>query len=100
MSIAPDCKDSKSVTVSVTHAEFGMGMVIRVQYMFMSNTDCWIKQDSSANLASTPATVGGAGCLFVPNRTILPIDGTCGADLSVIQDSAGGKASLTPARSL
>lgn len=100
MSLAPDCKDAKTVTVSTVHAEFGMGMLIRIQYMFMSNCDVWLKQDSSVNLAASPATIGGAGCIFVPNRTILPIDGSCGADISVIEDSTGGKASLAPARSL
>lgn len=38
--------------------------------------------------------VAGAGSAFLPAKTMVPVDGALGAAISVIQDSAGGKASI------
>lgn len=61
-------------------------------FMFASTTNCWIKQSD----AGTAATAG-AGSMFVPANTIIFIAGKYGLKLSVIRDTADGKASLTPA---
>lgn len=44
---------------------------------------------------TTTATVGN-GSAYLPAGAMVPVDGALGAKVSVIQDSAGGKASITP----
>jgi hypothetical protein len=66
-------------------------------WQFVSNTGCWIRQDSAANLVGTPASAGN-GSMYVPPNTPVILDGINGDDLGVIQDTAPGKASLTKVR--
>lgn len=57
-------------------------------YAFSANTDCWIQQ------GATPTAAKAAGSMFVSKGTIILIDGAQGPELSVVQDSASGAASL------
>lgn len=97
MILSPDITTSVEKAVSGTHIEFGTTMKAGSIWMFVCSTACWIKQGASAALASSPATAA-TGSMFVPATVTIYIDGACGADLSVIQDAAAGKASLTLAR--
>ena len=93
--ILPISASSDHVTISGSSATFGTinAMSPGQFFLYMANTDTWIKQSA----AGTAATAG-AGSMFVPARVGIVIDGLNGAKLSAIEDSAGGAASLTPVR--
>jgi hypothetical protein len=92
--LAPDFNSALAVVVGTTGVEFGATMAPLETWLFSSNTNCWIKQGAHAALVTTPAVAGAAGNVYVAAGVMLPIDGREGADLSVVQDAAGGKASL------
>ena len=49
------------------------------------------------NIATTVAVTGaGSGSMFVPAKVVVDVDAALGAKVSVVQDTAGGNASLTP----
>lgn len=85
----PDITTSIEIAVGASHAEFGSAMAAGQLWEFCSNTNCWIKQGSA------PVASAASGSMFVPALKSVYIDGKFGANLSVIQDSAGGKATLT-----
>lgn len=88
----PNTAASDEIGVIVTSVTFGtLLMVVRSFYLFTCTTNCWIKQSD----AGTAATVG-AGSMFWPANVPLFLAGKYGAKLSVIRDTADGKASLTP----
>lgn len=89
--LAVDISTSKQVTVSATSAAFGTTMLASQKWLFISSTNCWIKQGA----AGPTAVAGTNGNMFVPAGYPQPIDGACGVDLAVVQDTTGGKASLT-----
>lgn len=84
---------AKTVVVSGTHAEFSAGMINGPNqfWAFSSSTNCWIAQSNSPS-----ASAGAAGNSFVGAGRVVYLDGRNGSDVSVVQDTAGGKASLTP----
>lgn len=59
-------------------------------WIYVANTDSWIAQGAS------PTASAGAGSMFVPARLPVLVDGANGSHVSVIRDSADGRASLTP----
>jgi len=87
--LSPITSASLEHAVGVGSAVFGASMLAGSYYAFVSTTDCWIQQ------GATPTATAGAGSMFVPAKTVWFLDGAAGADLAVIQDTAGGKASLT-----
>lgn len=91
---SPDTSTALEVAVGAAHVEFNAAMAANTYWMFVSTTNCWIKQGSHAALTTSGASAG-AGSMFVPALAQIIIKGDLGADLSVIQDAAGGKASLT-----
>ena len=86
---------SESVAVTSTAATLATDLTDTGQpgdyvYAFSANTDCWILQSAS------PTATAGNGSVFVPAGAIILLDGSNGAAVSVIRDSADGAASLTP----
>lgn len=81
---------SDVTAVTVTAATSGLAMQAGVTYRFVANTDCFIKQGAS------PTATAADGSMFVPARDVVYLSGDNGAALSIIRDSADGKASLTP----
>lgn len=94
MLLSPDTSTALEVAVGVAHVEFNASMAAHTYWMFVSTTNCWIKQGSHAALTASGASAG-AGSMFVPALAQVVISGDLGADLSVIEDTATGKASLT-----
>lgn len=74
----------------VTSVTYALSMSIGSYYMFISSTNCFIKQTD----AGTAAT-GATGSQWLPANTPIFLRGSHGAKLSVIRDTADGKASLT-----
>jgi hypothetical protein len=91
----PDISRSIEIAVGVAHLEFNANMASGETWWFVANTASWIKQGSHAALGASGASAG-AGSMYVPANIGVRVKGRLGADLSVIQDAAGGKASLTP----
>lgn len=77
-------------TVIVTAQSFAV--MTAQKYQFTSTSNCWIKQDVAAN---SPVASAGAGSMFVPALSVVYLVLGYGNTLSVIRDSADGKASLT-----
>lgn len=92
--ISLDPTTALEVAVTGTSTRFGATMDSHSAYVFSTTTDTWIAQ------GATPTATVGAGSSLVPAGTMILIDGVCGADLAVLQDSAAGRASLTRARRL
>lgn len=64
-------------------------MVPNKFYHFTCTSNCWIKQ------GTTPTAVPGVdGNIYVAAGAVIYLDGTVGPDLSVVRDSADGKAVL------
>jgi hypothetical protein len=55
-----------------------------------------ITTNGTGTQTMTTTATAGAGSLFVPSGVVEWLDGAYGAKVSVIQDSAAGKASITP----
>lgn len=89
MIVSPIASTSLEHAVGAAHAEFGAAMVADRYYILVANTDMWFAQ------ADAPVASAGAGSMFLPAKTPVILNGSAGADVSVIQDSAVGKASLT-----
>jgi hypothetical protein len=89
--VIPNTGASVVVTVDATEEDFALALTPNSLYVFVSSTNCWIKQ-GTAPIAATAAS----GSMFVPANTPLLISGNAGAALSVLRDTADGKASLTP----
>lgn len=90
MSLRVPLTDQSDVTaVAATAATSGLTMVAGRTYLFVSNTDCYIKQ------GATPTATAADGSMFVPSRVPIELSGDNGAALSIIRDTADGKASLT-----
>lgn len=91
---APFTRQSIKVAVTAASATFGApldALAMNRDYLFVSNTNCWLKQ-SDAGTAATAAS----GSMLWPANTPLRISGNDGLKLSVIRDTADGSASLTP----
>lgn len=82
--------------VGASSAQFSLamnanGMPAQILYAFVANVDCWIAQGVN------PTASAASGSAFVPARTMVFLDGFNGSTVSVVQDTAGGKASIAPA---
>ena len=89
--VVPVAVRSDVTAVGAVAATSGLTMDAGFFYLFVSNTDCFIKQGT----APLDATAADAS-MFVPSRTPIILAGSSGAALSIIRDTADGKASLTP----
>jgi hypothetical protein len=74
--------------VSGSSAQFSTTMKAGQIFAFTASTDCWICQGAN------PTAAKSAGSMFVAKGSRQLIDGGEGAKLAVLQDSAGGNASL------
>lgn len=92
MMITPVPSKSKVATVTATHAEFGAALPADAKFFALaSSTNCWIAQGTAP-----VAAAGTAGSTFVGAGQIVYLDGRNGAEVSIVRDTADGKASLTP----
>jgi hypothetical protein len=87
--LCPDISTSIEKAVGAASISFGSAMAIGEVWMFTSNTACWIKQGTGVTASAAN------GSMYTPANVDRNIDGAGGPDLAVIQDAAGGKASLT-----
>lgn len=92
MIITPVTLSAKTSTVTAAAAAFSAGMLntSNAFWLFSSSTNCWISQG-----ATPTAVAGAAGNTFVGAGQQVYLDGRNGADVSVVRDTADGKASLT-----
>lgn len=90
--IVPVASRSDVTAVGAVAATSGLTMAAGFYYLFVSNTDCFIAQGASPTATASDAS------MFVPSRTPIVLAGSNGAALSIIRDTADGKASLTPAQ--
>ena len=88
--LVPITSLSDVTSVGIAAATSGLTMVAGTLYRFVANTDCFIKQGTA------PTATSADGSMFVPSRAEVILSGDNGAGLSVIRDTADGKASLTP----
>lgn len=63
-------------------------MAVGGYYVFIASAACWVQQGSA------PVATKAAGSMYVPANLPVVLDGRNGAKLAVLQDSAGGNASL------
>lgn len=87
--IYPKLSASQSTTITAAAANVATALVPGKRYIFVANTDSWIKQGAA------PTATAGAGSTFVPARTIVQIIGGSGAVISAIRDTADGRGSVT-----
>lgn len=90
--VTPVTTLSETELVGVASTAFALVLAPDRYYVFLSNTACWIRQGSA------PVAVAADGSMFVPAALPIVLSGNDGVALAVIQDAAGGKASLTPCR--
>lgn len=80
--------DFLSFTTTAQFAGIGSTMIAGQLFVFAATVDCWISQGSN------PTSTKAIGSRFVKAGIEILIDGAQGAKLAVLQDSAGGNASL------
>lgn len=83
--------DFLAFTTAAPFTGIGAAMVVGKLYVIVATTDCWLRQ--SANATTNPATKG-VGSIFLKAGNERLIQGAMGTQLSVLQDTAGGNASL------
>lgn len=91
--LCPDSSSSIFAAITGTPATFSAGMAKTDTWLLVSNTGCFYKQGAHAAIVASPATAGNGSVYLAPN-TYLEIDGKGGDDISIIQDSVAGKATL------
>lgn len=89
MILSPDTTTSDSTAVTAASATFTPTMIATEMWLFVSTTNCWIAQGAA------PTAAAADGNMFVTANTVIVINGTAGAKLAVIRDTADGRASLT-----
>lgn len=82
---------SELATVSAASATFTLVMAQNMWYEFTCTTACYIKQTDAATAATA-----ASGSQLLPANVIRLLRGSHGSRLTVIRDTADGKASLTP----
>lgn len=92
MIVFPVTSTSDSQAVTSSAASMSPVMATNQIWMFTCSTNCWISQGAA------PTAAAADGSMFVPAGAIIMIDGGLGVALSVIRDTADGKASLTRAK--
>lgn len=85
-------KDSVTAAVGAASVELLLPMLPGKGYVFVSNIACWIKQGPTTTVTAT----AGSGSSLIPAGVMVDIHGSNGNAIALIQDAAGGKASLTP----
>lgn len=80
--------DFVAFTTTTQFAGIGAAMVAGKLYAFQATADCWIAQGAN------PSATKGIGSFFVQKGIIWMLDGAQGAKLAILQDAAGGNASL------
>lgn len=80
-----------SAAISGTSATVSSSLVAGKSYIFCANTACWIKQGTGAQTAMASA----ANNVLVPAGIRVPVHGSNGDTLSVIQDASPGSCSLS-----
>src|SRR5206468_4024275 len=90
----PITSASDFLTVGAASATFpALTSMTKDQYFLLtSTTAAWAKQGAA------PVASAAAGSMYIAPNTPIIICGADGAKLALIQDAAGGKASLTPIR--
>jgi hypothetical protein len=81
--------DFLSFTTTAQFTGIGATMAAGQLFVFAATVDCWISQGSN------PTATKGVGSRFVKAGLEVIVDGAQGAKLAVLQDAAGGNASLT-----
>lgn len=89
MIITPISTSALVASYTGTPTALTASMVARTYYQLTATTNCWIKQGTAPTAAAN--TIGN---LYIPIGTTVYLDGTAGPDLSIVQDSAAGKAVL------
>lgn len=87
---------STTIAVGAASAQFATSMNPGELWGFASTTACAIAQGANP----TASAGAGSGSVALPAGQLVVIDGTAGAKLAVIQQAAGGFASLFRLRSL
>lgn len=85
---SPVSSSSIVKAVGAASVAFGATMEAKEVWGFSSTTNCFIAQ------GATPTASAGNGSVAVAAGQLVIIDGGVGADLAVIQQAAGGFASL------
>ncbi len=91
-----DTSTAQQLAVAATSAKFTNAMARSQQYVFISNTNCWI----TVTVTGGAASIAGAGCWYVPANTQVwlknqdDVGATTNSFVHVIRDSADGKACL------
>ena len=89
MLLTVDTESAVTTATSGTAATSSLVMLATATYLLTASANLWYSQ------AATPtASAGGAGCCYLAAGTSAMLDGKLGAHLSVIQDTAAGKAVL------
>ncbi len=88
--VIPVTSSSDLTAIGAAAATFALSMEPGLCYLFVANTDCFVLQGAN------PTATAADGSMFVPSRSAVVLSGDNGAKLSVIRDTADGKASLTP----
>ena len=81
--------DFVAFTVDTAFSGFGNALTVGTLYMLTLTAAGWICQ-SNAGTAATK----GVGSLYLPANVQILIDGAQGSKLHILQDAAGGNASL------
>lgn len=82
---------ASSLYSTVTSSAASFSAMTGKRYVFSSNTACFIKQGPAAG---SPTASSAAGSMYVPSDSFITIDPKYGDTVSVIRDSADGKATL------
>jgi hypothetical protein len=94
MIMTPLASSSIEHAVGVAAANMGASMIVGEYYTLVANVAFWFKQGTDAALTGSPASAG-AGSMYWPANLPLTLRGDEGPDVSIIEDAATGKASLT-----
>ncbi len=89
--VSPVTTASELAAVTAASATFTLVMAKNEFYIFVSTTACFIKQTDAATAATA-----ASGSMLIPAGLGVRISGNNGTRLTVIRDTADGKASLTP----
>lgn len=95
LTLVPVAATCETIAVSTTHAETATAMVAGAYYLFSCSVDCYILQGAIPVAVNGAAATGAS--FFVAKGKIVVISGREGAKLSVVRDTADGKASLAKA---
>lgn len=88
-------RSTQYVAVAASSAKFTNAMVSGYQYMFTANTDCWVLVGATGGSAAADTA---NNILYIKGQVLFlanpDSDSTTNSFVHVIQDSAGGDATL------